>query len=130
MMTFAVGEKVVYPNQGVGTIENIRENPAIEINVVDPIVRKGYRFKGRATVLDRGPRFSEIMDFYRNVHKLRPGLADRIHHVVLVRVERALPLVSPIYDLGETEEHVAAEYAAYYAAVRTKGAAAAPRAKV
>ena len=23
MMTFAVGEKVVYPNQGVGTIENI-----------------------------------------------------------------------------------------------------------
>jgi len=40
-----------------GTIENLRGNPAIEINVVDPVVRKGYRFKGRATVLDRGPRF-------------------------------------------------------------------------
>src|SRR5215831_16372179 len=75
-----------------GTIENLRHNPAIEINVVDPVVRKGYRFKGRATVLDRGPRFSEIMDFYRNVHKLRPGLAGRVRHVVLVRVERVLPL--------------------------------------
>jgi predicted pyridoxine 5'-phosphate oxidase superfamily flavin-nucleotide-binding protein len=112
-----------------GTIENLRGNPAIEINIVDPIVRKGYRFKGRATVLDRGPLFSELMDFYRNVHKLRPGLADRVRHVVLVRVERALPLASPIYDLGEIEEDVAAEYAAYYAALRTKGAAAAPRGK-
>ena len=108
-----------------GTIENLRRNPAIEINVVDPIVRKGYRFKGRAAVLDRGPRFSEIIDFYRHIHKLRPGLADRVRHVVLVRVERVLPLVSPIYDLGETEEHVAAEYAAYYAALRTRGAGAA-----
>jgi hypothetical protein len=69
------------------------------------------------------------MDFYRNVHKLRPGLADLVRHVVLVRVERALPLASPIYDLGEIEEDVAAEYAAYYAALRTKGAAAAPRGK-
>src|SRR6516225_5711156 len=61
-----------------GTIENLRGNPAIEINIVDPIVRKGYRFKGRATVLDQGPLFSEVMDFYRNIHKLRPALADRV----------------------------------------------------
>jgi predicted pyridoxine 5'-phosphate oxidase superfamily flavin-nucleotide-binding protein len=112
-----------------GTIENLRGNPAIEINVVDPIVRKGYRFKGRAAVLDRGPRFTEVMDFYRNVHKLRPGLAGQVRHIVLVRIERALPLVSPIYDLGQTEEQVAAEYAAYYAALRTKDAAAAARAE-
>jgi hypothetical protein len=28
---------------------------------------------------------------------------ERIHHIVLVKIERALPLVSPAYDLGLTE---------------------------
>jgi predicted pyridoxine 5'-phosphate oxidase superfamily flavin-nucleotide-binding protein len=28
-----------------GTITNLRKNPAVEINVVDPFARKGYRFK-------------------------------------------------------------------------------------
>ncbi len=40
-----------------GTVANLRTNPAIEVNVVDPIVRKGYRFKGRAEVFAEGPRF-------------------------------------------------------------------------
>ncbi len=38
-----------------GTVDNLRRNPWIEINVVDPVARKGYRFKGHATVLDGGP---------------------------------------------------------------------------
>ena len=28
------------------TVDNLRRNPAIEINVVDPFSRRGYRFKG------------------------------------------------------------------------------------
>src|SRR5690348_18502978 len=32
------------------TVANLRQNSAIEINVVDPIARKGYRFKGRAKI--------------------------------------------------------------------------------
>jgi hypothetical protein len=31
--------------------------------------------------------------------------------VVLVKVEQALPLTSPVYDLGFTEEQVRADYA-------------------
>src|SRR6266550_2284361 len=30
-----------------GTVGNIEHNPSVEVNVVDPLVRKGYRFKGR-----------------------------------------------------------------------------------
>src|SRR5712691_4859260 len=38
------------------TVANIEAgNPVVEINVVDPIVRKGYRFKGPATVHRDGP---------------------------------------------------------------------------
>src|SRR5579862_1811193 len=48
-----------------GTIANLAENPATEINVVDPLVRKGYRFKGHATVLSEGPQFERALEFYR-----------------------------------------------------------------
>ena len=28
------------------SVQNIEQNPSVEVNVVDPLVRKGYRFKG------------------------------------------------------------------------------------
>src|SRR5215211_1416339 len=34
-----------------GTIANLRHNPHVEVNVVDPFAHKGYRFKGTAEVL-------------------------------------------------------------------------------
>ena len=37
-----------------GTVQNLLRNPAVEINVIDPILRKGYRFKGTATVVSDG----------------------------------------------------------------------------
>src|ERR671922_492991 len=39
------------------TVANLKRNPAIEINVVDPIVRKGYRFKGEASVHGNGEMY-------------------------------------------------------------------------
>src|SRR5215470_7170094 len=48
------------------TVQNLRANPAIEVNVVDPITRKGYRFKGRAIVVDRGEPFEQILAFYED----------------------------------------------------------------
>src|SRR4051794_14178055 len=33
-----------------GTVANLAANPAVEVNVVDPIRRKGWRFAGRGTV--------------------------------------------------------------------------------
>jgi predicted pyridoxine 5'-phosphate oxidase superfamily flavin-nucleotide-binding protein len=83
------------------TVENLRHNPAIEINVVDPILRKGYRFKGTGTVLTEGNLFDEALAFYR-----RRGVANEIRAVVLVEVKRAMPLTSPAYDLGATEQEV------------------------
>jgi uncharacterized protein len=67
------------------TVENLRHNPAIEVNVVDPMSRKGYRFKGTGAVLTEGDRFDEAVEFYRE-----RGTANPIRAVVLVEVERAL----------------------------------------
>ena len=47
-----------------GTVENLRTNPSIEINVVDGLVRKGYRFKGTATVHTDGEVFERGVKFY------------------------------------------------------------------
>jgi uncharacterized protein len=66
------------------TMANLRHNPAIEVNVVDPILRKGYRFKGTATVLSEGGVFEEILKFYRE-----RGLSNEVRAVVLVEVGRA-----------------------------------------
>ena len=40
-----------------GTMANLGREPAVEVNVVDPITRTGYRFKGRAEAHVRGPLF-------------------------------------------------------------------------
>jgi len=98
------------------TIENLRHNPAIEVNVVDPILRKGYRFKGTATVHGDGPLFDEAVRFYR-----QGGSTSPIAHIVLIEVTRALPLVSPAYDLGATEDEIRRRWEAYYASVRQTG---------
>jgi len=90
----------------------LKRNPAIEINVVDPIARKGYRFKGTAAVLTSGPLFEEIVAFYRE-----RGTSNPIRSVVLVNVEHALPLISPAYDQGATEEEVRERWKRYWASL-------------
>ena len=72
-----------------GTVENLRHNSTIEVNVVDPISRKGYRFKGTGMVLTDGDLFDEALEFY-----LERGVEGEIRAVVLVEVGRALPLTS------------------------------------
>jgi predicted pyridoxine 5'-phosphate oxidase superfamily flavin-nucleotide-binding protein len=100
------------------TIANLRHNPSIEINVVDWFTRKGYRFKGIATVLESGPLFEQALAFYE-----QPGTADaprRIQAIVITEVQRALPLVSPAYDRDVTEDQVRAQWEDYYQQIRPK----------
>lgn len=83
------------------TVANLRLNPWVEVNVVDPVLRKGFRFKGTAEVVDSGERLAEAINFYRG-----RGVTSHIRAVVLIKVERAAPLISPTYDSGLTEDEV------------------------
>ncbi len=87
-----------------GTIRNLRWNPAVEVNVIDPITRTGYRFKGRAEVHRDGPLFEEVMAFFDKERRLARA---RVRNVVVITVDRAEPLVSPAYDVGLTGDEVA-----------------------
>lgn len=87
-----------------GTVDNLRTNASIEINVVDQLVRKGYRFKGTGVVYTSGEVFERGVEFYeaRGTVKAR----ERIRGIVIVAVERALPVTSPAYDVGLTEDEL------------------------
>ena len=91
------------------TIANLTLNPAVEINVVDPLSRKGYRFKGLATLHSEGPQFEALLDFYR-----RRGSTSQKRHIVLVKVEQAAPLISPAYDGGRSEAEISARWRRYW----------------
>jgi uncharacterized protein len=95
-----------------GTTRNLRHNPAVAINVVDPILRKGYRFTGVAYVHDDGDVLLRATAFYQ-----RRGVANPIRAVVLVRVTEARPLISPAYDLGASEAEIRARWERYMASV-------------
>ena len=61
------------------TLRNLQANPRIEVNFVDPFVRKGYRFAGTAKVLPRGEgNFDELLK------KSGSSLAPRVRAVVLL----------------------------------------------
>lgn len=97
-----------------GTIHNLLRNPSIEINVVDIFIRKGYRFKGIGNVLSKGPLFEEILSFYKAA-----GATYTINNIVLVTVERVLPLTSPVYDTDISEEEVIKRWRDYWNAIYT-----------
>lgn len=82
------------------SVQNIEHNPSVKINVVDPLVRKGYRFQGQGIVLRSGDVFQRGCRMCREM-----GLTPDIRAVVLIRVERA-PVFSPAYARGDTEEQV------------------------
>jgi len=91
------------------TIANLRQNPAIEINIVDQLVRKGYRFKGTAEVVHAGPIFDQVLASRRD-----RGAANPMRALVLITVERALPITSPAYDLGVSEKEIRDRYRRYW----------------
>jgi hypothetical protein len=101
--------------RSAGTVANLRQHPTVEVDVVDPFVRKGYRFKGVATILESGPRYDEAIRFYA----ARGSKIELIREIVLLRVEGAQPIDSPAYDIGMTEREVRARWERHYDALRS-----------
>ena len=86
-----------------GTLRNLKSNPAVEVNFVDPFVRKGYRFGGTAAIIERSaPGFNDLLGRFEEC-----GMTvSRLRALVRISVTRALPLTSPAYDRGVTESEL------------------------
>ena len=77
-----------------GTRANITHSPWMELNVVEQLSRRGYRFFGKAELHPEGSAvYSEAK---RRVYGEAPPTYP-MTAVVLLAIERAAPLLSPAY---------------------------------
>jgi predicted pyridoxine 5'-phosphate oxidase superfamily flavin-nucleotide-binding protein len=97
------------------TLENLRRNPSIDINVVDPFTRQGYRFKGIASILEIGPAYDRAIDFYR----ARGSKVSAFKQVVLIEIREAQFIDSPAYDFGMTESEIRDRWERHYELLRS-----------
>lgn len=96
------------------TLENLRRDPRIDINVVDPFTRKGYRFKGVAAVLDGGASYERAVEFYR----ARGSKVSAFKEIVLIEVTEAQFIDSPAYDFGMSESEIRGRWEKHYDSLR------------
>jgi len=117
-------DHLVFANiRSPGTLANLRHNANVEVNVVDPFARKGYRFKGVASILESGTAYGKAIAFYAE----RGSRVSAIREIVLVRVVTAQPIDSPAYDLGLTEEEVRGRWEDYFESLHAGKTRSAPR---
>ena len=94
-----------------GTLKNLRANPSVEVNFVDPFVRKGYRFKGTASIAE--PE-SDIFFSCWPLFERYGALCDKINVIVMINVTRALPVITPAYDIGSTEDDLRRSWTSHF----------------
>ena len=95
--------------QSPKTVENLKHNTSIEINVVDTFSRRGYRFSGTAEIILSGDKFNKIITYYKT-----SGVKSSIKSVILIKIEKLSEVLSPLYDLGHTEEELKTKWKKYY----------------
>ena len=83
------------------TIANLKQNPHIEISVIDPLIRRGYLFEGIGKIINTGDLFGNALEFYR-----KKGVKSTIHSVILVEISNVTKVASPLYDLGISENEI------------------------
>lgn len=83
------------------TVADLASNSAIEVSVINPIVRRGYLFAGTGQVLKRGPQFDKLLARFQS-----RGIKNVINTIVVIDVQEITEVRSPLYDLGYTEEQI------------------------
>ena len=95
-----------------GTVANLRANPHVEVNVVDPILRKGFRFKGTANVYTSGEMYDRGLAILREQGST--ANRERVRSIVVIEVTEAAELVSPAYADGATEQAISDGWLRYH----------------
>ena len=109
-ITILDDSRLVFANiRSPQTVENLTKNPSIEINVIDPFSRMGYRFKGMANILSDGDDFKKILDYFE-----KKGIKSKISDIIVVDVKSFSKVTSPSYDLGHKKDDLVEKWKKYY----------------
>jgi predicted pyridoxine 5'-phosphate oxidase superfamily flavin-nucleotide-binding protein len=110
-----------------GTVGNLELNPSIEVNVINPFTRKGCRFKGLATVRAEDEVYAKALSLL--AARGYGAAPERIAHIVLVKVTRAAPLLSPVYSTGASEDDVRARWLSHFDQLNSRAPSSPPPAR-
>ena len=91
------------------TMMNLQNNPFVEINVIDPLSRKGYLFTGTGKIIKDTPMYYDILNHYRT-----NGIQSPINSIVIVSISSISIVTSPLYDLGKTENEIKLKWKKYF----------------
>ena len=91
------------------TMKNLQDNPNVEINVIDPLFRKGYLFQGTAKTIEHGNTYEAILNYYRV-----NGIKSPINSIVLVDVSNVSKVTSPLYDMGISEQTIKSKWQKHF----------------
>src|ERR1700730_15194571 len=83
------------------TRANLAAHPFMELNVVDQLSRRGYRFSGPTTLHENGDVFERALAMVLAEEEARYP----VRSVVLLEVEHATPLISPGYLLASARSN-------------------------
>jgi len=92
------------------TMDNLKSNPNVEINVIDPLLRKGFLFQGKARIVDDETLYEKILNHYRE-----NGIKSPINSIVLVDISSISDVTSPLYDLGISEDEIKSKWQKHFA---------------
>ena len=89
-----------------GTLANLAERPALEVNFIDILTRRALRVSGTGRIVTRRPEvFAEVSVPY---FSRWPDLADRMHGIVLIDISHATLITTPAYDVGAKMQDLSA----------------------
>jgi len=91
------------------TMMNLKNNSFVEINVIDPLSRKGYLFTGTGKIIKDTPMYHDIINYYRT-----NGIQSPISSIVIVHISSISIVTSPLYDLGKTENEIKLKWKKYF----------------
>ena len=91
------------------TMKNLQTNSFVEINVIDPLARKGYLFKGQARIVKDDSLYAEILSHYKKM-----GIKSPINSIILVDVSEISEVKSPSYDMGISEDEIKSKWKKYF----------------
>jgi predicted pyridoxine 5'-phosphate oxidase superfamily flavin-nucleotide-binding protein len=91
------------------TMKNLKDNPNVEINVIDPLLRKGFLFQGKARLVEDKTLYEEILNYYR-----QNGIKSTINSIVLVDVSNISDVTSPLYDMGISEDEIKSKWQKHF----------------
>lgn len=91
------------------TMNNLKTNPNVEINVIDPLLRKGYLFRGEGKIIQKKSLFEKILNYYRV-----NGVKSPINSIVLIDVSYVSAVTSPLYDMGISEVEIKSKWKKHF----------------